>query len=270
MSQPEVRTATFPPELISARRARHLVEDQIAGWGLETMREAAALCTAELAANAILHTRRPFTLAVRRTGNGARIDVVDAAPDQLPIIVPTTGSADDIVRAGLTGRGLQIIAALANRWGAFTAGSAKTVWAELDAAGAPSTPAAGVFEDNRTPVESPTARTVLYLDLPVRPAVASGVQLDEAVRHLQLGGDRAGEALDPRRVGELFELLDRSAPVRLTGRHAAFLASGEQRERFDLSITADVGAFEAVVELRPLLSQMSQGSSVVWLSSGVA
>jgi hypothetical protein len=269
MSQLQLRTATFPPDLVSARHARHMVEEQIAAWGLDSLSDAGALCGAELAANAILHTRQPFTITIRRTAYGARVDVVDRVPNQMPVIVPMTGSAAAIVRAGLTGRGLQIIAALASRWGAFAAGSAKTVWAELDEAGAPPAPTAGVFEDSRTPVESDTTRTVVYVELPVRAAVASGIQLDETVRYIQL---RAGRAGDPAAssVAELFELLDRSAPVRLTGRHAAFLASGAHRERFDLHITAEVDAFAAVVELRPLLHQMSRGTSAALLSSGVA
>jgi hypothetical protein len=252
-----LRTASFPPELMSARHARHLIEEQVSDWGLDALREPAALCGSELAANAILHTREAFTMALRRTGSGARIDVIDRRPDQLPLIVPSSGTADDILRRGLTGRGLQLIAALAVRWGAFTAGAAKSVWAELDVSGAPREPTDGVLEDARVVVEPSRARTICYLGLPVRAAVASGVQLDEAVRRVQLGGATAAARLGSTTIAELLELVDRSAAVRLSGRHAAFLASGEGDERFDLDITADAESFAATSLLAPVLARIA-------------
>jgi hypothetical protein len=55
----------FEPHPTSAARVRHFVVDALDRWGLERLSDDAALCAAELATNAILHCRRPFTVAVR-------------------------------------------------------------------------------------------------------------------------------------------------------------------------------------------------------------
>jgi hypothetical protein len=261
VSEQTLRTESFPPALASARRARRVVEEQITDWGLDAILESAALCSGELAANAILHTRQPFTVTLRRTATGARIDVIDLVPDQLPLIAPSGGTGEDILRSGRTGRGLRLIAAVARRWGAFTAGPTKSVWAELDLSGAPAAPTDAVLVDNRPPVESATTRTITYRDLPVRAAIASGVQLEEAVRHIQLSGERAASWLAPVGLEEFFSLLDRSAPVRLAGRHAAFLASGANQKRFDLEVTAEADAFVALISLAPLLARVSPATA---------
>lgn len=261
MTETHPETTTFPPEPISARRARHLVVDAVHRWGLHEIDEAAALCTAELATNAVLHTRQAFTVTVRPTNAGVRIDVVDCQPEHLPVPVPTDGSALDLTLAGTTGRGLQLVAALAARWGAFTAGDAKTVWAEVDREGAPSFPSAPVFIATEPPPFASHASVVQFLGLPVRTAVASGIQTDEAVREVQLGGRAAQTALAPMTPNELYALVDRSAPVRLTGRHAAFVAAGAGHDRFDVRVIADADAMRAVAELAPLLARIGAATN---------
>ncbi len=261
MTETHAETTTFPPEPISARRARHLVVDAVRRWGLHDIDEAAALCTAELATNAVLHTRQAFTVTVRPTSEGIRIDVVDCLPEHLPVPVPIDGSAVDLTLAGTTGRGLQLVAALAARWGAFTAGDAKTVWAELDRHGAPPSPTTPVFIGAEQSLRAGRALVVHYLDLPVRTAVASGIQTDEAVREVQLGSPVANAALAPMTRDELYSLIDRSAPVRLAGRHAAYVAAGAGRERFDVRVIADDDAMRAVGELAPVLARIGAATT---------
>jgi hypothetical protein len=228
---------------------------------LHDIDEAAALCTAELATNAVLHTRQAFTVTVRPTSEGVRIDVVDCQPEHLPVPVPIDGSAVDLTLAGTTGRGLQLVAALAARWGAFTAGDAKTVWAELDRDGAPAAPTTPVFVGAQQSLRTDHALVVEYLDLPVRTAVASGIQTDEAVRDVQLNGAAANAALAPMTRDQLYSLIDRSAPVRLAGRHAAFVAAGAGRERFDVRVVADEDAMRAIAELAPVLARIGAATS---------
>ena len=258
---PDPETRTFPPDPISARHARHLVVDAIHRWGMDDIDEAVALCTAELATNAVLHTRQEFTITVRPTTAGVRIDVVDGVPEQLPVPVPFSGSAADLTLVGTTGRGLQLVAALAARWGAFTAGDAKTVWAELDVDGAPGAPTSPVILGSETAELTGAAVVIHFLDLPVRAAVASGIQTDEAVREVQLGGAAAEAAMAPMTRDELFALVDRSVPVRLVGRHAAFVAAGAGHERFDVRVVADDEAFRAVGELAPVLARIGDATS---------
>ncbi|WP_343246025.1 ATP-binding protein [Streptomyces sp. SID5785] len=83
--------------------------------------EPAAHLVAELAANAVTHGRVPgrdFALGMYVTGGALRIEVTDTRADRLP-------------RAG-AGRGLTVVAALAERWGVVEGPAPrKTVWCEL-------------------------------------------------------------------------------------------------------------------------------------------
>ncbi|MFF4828018.1 ATP-binding protein [Streptomyces sp. NPDC001312] len=111
-----------------ARLARLLAERQLDDWGVDFVD--AAQIVAELAANAAFHGRvrgRDFRLALRLHGDGVlRIEVTDARGDRLPRI------ADSVVADAESGRGLLLVAALADRWGVAEAPAhGKTVWAEL-------------------------------------------------------------------------------------------------------------------------------------------
>lgn len=109
-----------------ARLARVLTEQQLRTWGLPL--ETATQIVAELAANAATHGRVPgrdFQLLLYVVGGTLRIEVTDTRGDRLPRL---TSPADE----GESGRGLLLVAALADRWG-VTQGRhpRKTVWAEV-------------------------------------------------------------------------------------------------------------------------------------------
>lgn len=253
------RTRIFEPVPASGSAARRHVLEALSEWGLSDLADDAALCTAELAANAILHSRGRFTVAVRKTATGIRVDVHDDHPRRLPVVVPDSLEPLD---TGITGRGLMLIAATARRWGYFTTNIAKTIWFELSAepVDRPSDPVVEVAEHEAT-VDSFAIRLI---DLPVRAAVASGIQVDELVRELQLDPARLS---DQDRV-RLHQLLDRSAGPRLIGRQAAFRAAAEGRAQYtlDLDTTADEAA--AVSELSPLLAQLATQGEIEAASVG--
>ena len=95
----------------------------------------ALLIVAELAANAITHGRVPgrgfelhlaLTTTARR-GTTLRIEISDPRGDKLPAL-PTVHLPN-----AQSGRGLTLINALCDRWGAIPRHpNSKTVWAELD------------------------------------------------------------------------------------------------------------------------------------------
>ncbi|MEV0036243.1 ATP-binding protein [Streptomyces sp. NPDC050804] len=111
-----------------ARLARLLTVERLRSW--EMPFETAALVVAELASNAALHGSAPgrdfrltLTLATEDT---LRIEVTDTRPGQVPTV--RTGAPLD----SEGGRGLQLVDALADRWGITSRpGAHKTVWAEL-------------------------------------------------------------------------------------------------------------------------------------------
>src|SRR5207248_663226 len=131
------------------------------------------------------------TVAVQGQGTCVRVDVVDSAPHLVPVRVPTHGSAVDITSLGETGRGLQIVSAMANRWGIALAPNVKTVWCEFDGPD-PSAPTDPTVEDDR-PSEAPAAGVyrLRFLGVPVRLAIASGLNVEEAIRDLQSEDHRA-------------------------------------------------------------------------------
>lgn len=232
---------TFDATVASLAPVRRLITRASVDLGWPELVEDAVLCGSELASNAILHTRLPFEVDVEGAEGGLRVVVVDRRPQELPAVVPATGLATDITSQGTTGRGLQIVASIADRWGVTTDEDTKAVWVELrpGSGGARSSPV--VVEAHPPRVDSD--EVVLELrSLPVRAAVASGMHLDGLVRELQLDADRI-EEVD---MQLLYRLLDQSAPLRLEGRRLALQAAARDEERYDLTVRTSLDALAAV------------------------
>jgi serine phosphatase RsbU (regulator of sigma subunit)/PAS domain-containing protein/anti-sigma regulatory factor (Ser/Thr protein kinase) len=242
------RSRSFAPDAAVAAAARRYVVEALAAWGLDGLLEDAELCTAELASNAILHSRTKFTIAIRRTSQGVRIDVHDDRPDLVPLVVPATLGPLD---TGVTGRGLMLVSAVANRWGFFTTDIGKTVWCEISDEG---------VEEPTPPLVELAAQTaaedaikVTLVGMPVAAAIASGVQVDELVREVQLHQGR----LSPADLELLTDLLERSARPRLLGRQAAFVAAADSRETFTVQLSATADESAALAQLGPLLARLA-------------
>ncbi|RST01670.1 ATP-binding protein [Streptomyces sp. WAC07149] len=110
-----------------ARQARQLAVEKLRAWGLST--DGPALIVAELAANAVTHGRvagRDFLVVLSLGGGALRIEVVDTCRDRIPILREPDACAEG-------GRGLAVVAALADRWGVEQGPPPrKAVWAEVD------------------------------------------------------------------------------------------------------------------------------------------
>jgi anti-sigma regulatory factor (Ser/Thr protein kinase) len=111
----------LPPEPRSAGAARRFVAAAL-GSGDE-VEELAVLLVSELASNAVLHARTSFELAVRVSADRLRVEVIDGDP--------TMPSLKTYVAESVTGRGLHMIAASADRWGFESHPDGKVVWFEL-------------------------------------------------------------------------------------------------------------------------------------------
>lgn len=115
-------TTTVPPDLSSVPAARRWLHERLTS-APEDVRHTATLLTSELVANAVLHAATDVTLTLRREPGGLRVEVADESP-QLP----------EVKRYGeeaATGRGLQVLVALADTWGAGRRNDGKVVWFEL-------------------------------------------------------------------------------------------------------------------------------------------
>jgi anti-sigma regulatory factor (Ser/Thr protein kinase) len=237
----------------SARHVRRVVDHVLSEWGRDDVAYQAVLGASELASNAVLHARNSFELVMRPIEGGARIEIVDRRPDLVPLPVPVTGAATHVTAEGTTGRGLQIVASVANRWGFNSSQAHKAVWLEVTA-DAPETASAPVVEIGYRPAPDAHARRYRLLSMPVRAAVASGVHVEDVVRELQLS---APAAVTTAEREQLYGLLDASAPARLLGRHAALGAAARGLDRFDMDVALSAEALQAFVELNRLLAVIS-------------
>ncbi len=119
-------SVTFPGLPAIVPSARRFVRGILAG---SPRAEDMELITAELASNAIRHTPSgedggEFTLTVRTEPGWARVEVSDAGAGQWS--GPRDAADDDEY-----GRGLAIVAALADKLGHDIRAGGQTVWAEV-------------------------------------------------------------------------------------------------------------------------------------------
>ena len=107
------------------RAARRFLAERLRELGSEDLVLDATLVVTELAANAVLHARTAFSVAIMPARGALRIEVRDGSA--LPPVMRETGSSS------ASGRGLPLIDALAREWGVDHTASGKTVWAHLAA-----------------------------------------------------------------------------------------------------------------------------------------
>lgn len=107
-------------------RIRQAVRDWLRAAGNRCDWFTAELVLCELVTNALRHALPPLEVHVQALGaTGVRIEVCDAAADRLPVRDPASLEAEG-------GRGIDIVSALAVRWGIESSNSGKLVWAEVD------------------------------------------------------------------------------------------------------------------------------------------
>lgn len=104
--------------------ARHFVDQTVVEWELDPIREDARLIATELVSNAVLHARTEFRLTLKSNGfDFLRIEVRDENT-RMP---SPAGTPQDAT----SGRGLEVVTAIAASWGTQRDGDGKVVWAEI-------------------------------------------------------------------------------------------------------------------------------------------
>ena len=117
-------TAEFEPFPVSVRAARRFVVAALDGWDPDAT-DAAALLVSELATNATIHAGTIFRVTVTRTDEKVRVAVADGSPAAATRRHYSTNAA--------TGRGIGMVADVADAWGVEQAADGKVVWFELSA-----------------------------------------------------------------------------------------------------------------------------------------
>jgi anti-sigma regulatory factor (Ser/Thr protein kinase) len=129
----EVAEWTFPAELDAVGTARHAVRDTLRAWGLDqVIGDVTELLVSELVTNSLRYASGPIGVRLVRPGLGQTapsllVEVSDPLPDP-----PTERAADPDDEGG---RGLQLVACTARRWGTRRGRTGKTVWFELPVTG---------------------------------------------------------------------------------------------------------------------------------------
>jgi len=113
----------LPADISSVAVARHFVRTQLLVVGKDHW--AAELLVSELVANAIEHAGSEADVTVSVSLGPVRVSVTDGGAGEVVVV---HGPAD-----AERGRGMQLVDALAARWGCYPNGRGKTVWFELSA-----------------------------------------------------------------------------------------------------------------------------------------
>ncbi|MEU2429587.1 ATP-binding protein [Streptomyces sp. NPDC007861] len=129
----DVAEWTFPAEPDAVRTARHVVRDALRAWELDTsLGDLTVLLVSELVTNSLRYTSGPIGVRL------VRLNLDGASPPPAPaLLVEVSDPLPDPPRerpAGPDdegGRGIQLVACAARRWGTRRGRSGKTVWFEL-------------------------------------------------------------------------------------------------------------------------------------------
>jgi serine phosphatase RsbU (regulator of sigma subunit)/PAS domain-containing protein len=116
-----VATWPLPEDPRAAGEARQHVRDQLASWQLDELTMTTELVVSELVANVVRHARGPYRLRLLRS-QSLVCEVFDGS---LTTPRPRRASWTDE-----GGRGLQLIAALCDRWGTRNVTTGKVIWTE--------------------------------------------------------------------------------------------------------------------------------------------
>ncbi|MEU6259426.1 SpoIIE family protein phosphatase [Streptomyces sp. NPDC047043] len=133
----QVATWDLAPDPAAVARVRAGVSEQLSAWGLEELDFSTELVVSELVTNAIRYGRPPIQLRLI-------LPQPPGGPGGAPVRallceVSDSGSTTPHMRRARTfdegGRGLLLVAQLAEHWGTRHARQGKTVWAELNESG---------------------------------------------------------------------------------------------------------------------------------------
>src|SRR5437588_8681276 len=113
------RSLSLPPTARSTTEARRFVMAAVDEWGLDALRDTAALLTSEVVTNSVLHARTDIDVTVTRLADGIAIEVSDGSRRAPVRRVQTDDST--------TGRGVDLLQQLAGEWDVSVHPEGKTV-----------------------------------------------------------------------------------------------------------------------------------------------
>ncbi|MEV0529827.1 ATP-binding protein [Streptomyces sp. NPDC050439] len=134
VSPPWTYTLQLPHDPRAPGIARATLRTVLATYGLSELAPTAELLAAEMLNNVHCHTQGPYALRLRHSSpQGVRVAVWDSSP-QIPPGFGQSGISPAPAADAENGRGLHLVQACADSWGAYSLGAArggKLLWAEL-------------------------------------------------------------------------------------------------------------------------------------------
>ncbi|MGI5286335.1 SpoIIE family protein phosphatase [Nonomuraea polychroma] len=124
----DVASWSLPEDPIAAGQARDHVREQLAAWYLDDLVPTTELIASELVANVIRHAKGPIRLRLLRSRTLV-CEVSDGSQ--------TTPRIRRAAEMDEGGRGLQLVAAVSQRWGTRFTADGKCIWAEQPLPGSP-------------------------------------------------------------------------------------------------------------------------------------
>ncbi|MFJ3927736.1 ATP-binding protein [Streptomyces sp. NPDC090022] len=122
-----MRDRLYPRSRQTVGAAREFTAVTLDAWGVTSRRDEMLLCVSELATNALLHGVPPgrgYRLRLLRFEGVVRVEVHDSGGG-LPRVGAGAGASDE------HGRGLLLVAAVADAWGVGARSPGKVVWCEF-------------------------------------------------------------------------------------------------------------------------------------------
>jgi serine phosphatase RsbU (regulator of sigma subunit) len=229
-------------------RARATVVRRARELGRADLAADSALVVSELAANALLHGGGCTGVEMSSIDGGLRIEVRDGSR-----VPPMLGRPSE---ESLTGRGLQLVAGVAARWGADAEAAGKVVWAEITGHSN-----ASLVEDDEEQVlamwddewnlagEGERRFHVELGNVPTDLLLAAKSHVDNVVREftLALAGARAGQTAEvsPHLSALLGAVVKRFGEARLAIKRQALVAARRGEATTKLALDLPASAAEA-------------------------
>lgn len=115
---------TLPPDTQSPWRARCFVAETLSD-DTATVADIVSLLVSEIVTNAVLHARTEVRVSIERAEDTIRVEIADECVSGPQV--------RHVTRQASTGRGLQLVDQLSDRWGTEPRQGGKVVWFELSA-----------------------------------------------------------------------------------------------------------------------------------------
>jgi len=115
-----VASTRLPAHPGSSRAGRAFLAEHLHDWGLDGVVDDATLLVSEVMTAAILHVRSPVDLTVRKMKTAVRVEVFDDGQRSPRPVDPDFETA-----------GMNLVEAVATRWGIDETEAGQTVWFEI-------------------------------------------------------------------------------------------------------------------------------------------